>query len=114
MATVQEARPRAAAAAAGWPRILWIAGAVLFVTMVVHVAALVITGGPVTGPVSLRKPATFAETGWLTAWSVAMILPWLRTRPWQRHVIGTATLLFGFVETTVIGIQAWRGVPSHY
>jgi len=24
--------------------------------------------------VSLRKPATFAETGWLTTWSVALIL----------------------------------------
>src|SRR5947208_16266733 len=114
MATVQEARPRAAAAAAGWPRILWIAGAVLFVTMVVHVAALAITGGPVTGPVSLRKPATFAETGWLTAWSVALILPRLRTRAWQRHVVGATTLLFVVGETTIMAVQAWRGVPSHY
>lgn len=36
--------------------------------MIFHVAALAVTGGAVTGPVSLRKPATFAETGWLTAW----------------------------------------------
>ncbi|HEY6423298.1 MAG TPA: hypothetical protein VIY28_08670 [Pseudonocardiaceae bacterium] len=89
-------------------------GTVLLITMLVHLAALVIGGGPWTGPVSLRKPATFAETGWLTAWSVALILPVLRTRGWQRHVIGTSVILFGIGETAIIGFQAWRGVPSHY
>ena len=98
----------------GWPRALWLTGTLLLVTMVVHVAALAISGGPVTGPVSLRKPATFAETGWLSAWSVALVLPMLRTRAWQRHVVGVATLLFVVGETTIIGIEAWRGVPSHY
>lgn len=98
----------------GWPRALWAVGTVLLVTMVVHIAALVVTGGPISGPVSLRKPATFAETGWLTAWSVALILPTLRTRPWQRHVVGAATILFGVGETAIMAFQAWRGVPSHY
>ncbi len=97
-----------------WPRVLWVVGALLLATMVFHVVALAVTGGPVTGPVSLRKPATFAETGWLTAWSVALVLPRLRTRAWQRHVIGGTTVLFGVGETTIMAIQAWRGVPSHY
>lgn len=105
-------RPDAQASA--WPRILWVTGALLLVTMLVHIAALTVTGGPVTGAVSLRKPATFAETGWLAAWSTALILPALRTRAWQRHLVGTSVVLFGVVETTVIGIQAWRGVPSHH
>jgi hypothetical protein len=100
--------------APGWPRALWVTGTVLLITMVVHIAELVITGGPVSSPVSLRKPATFAETGWLIAWSVALILPRLRTRAWQRHVIGAAVLLFTVGETAIIGLQAWRGVPSHY
>lgn len=98
----------------GWPRALWVTGTVLLVTMVVHIAALVITGGPVSGPVSLRKPATFAETGWLITWSVALILPRLRTRAWQRHIIGGSVILFAVGETAIIGLQAWRGVPSHY
>lgn len=97
-----------------WPRILWVGGAFLLVVMLVHIAALVITGTAVTGPVSLRKPATFAETGWLAAWSVALILPNLRMRAWQEHVVGAGTLLFGVGETAIIGVQAWRGVPSHY
>src|SRR5256885_5590709 len=96
-----------------WPRILWIAGTVLLATMVVHIVALAIRGGPVTGPVSLRKPADFAETGWLLTWSVALILPRLRTRAWQRHVIGGSAVLFGVGETAVMAIQAWRGGPSH-
>jgi len=97
-----------------WPRVLVVAGAALLVTMVVHVVAMILLGGAVSGPVSLRKPATFAETGWLLCWSVAAVLPRLRTRAWQRHVVGGAVLAFAVVETTVIGIQAWRGVPSHY
>src|SRR5213078_2589229 len=96
------------------PRILWIAGTVLLVTMLVHVVALAIRGGPVTGPVSLRKPADFAEAGWLLTWSVALILPRLRTRAWQRHVIGGSAVLFGVGETAIMAVQAWRGVPSHY
>ncbi|MEJ2865716.1 hypothetical protein [Actinomycetospora flava] len=98
----------------GWPRVLWAAGAVLLVAMVVHVVALVLLGGPVGGPVSLRKPATFAETGWLLCWSVATVLPRLRTRAWQRHVVGATVLAFALGETAIIAVQAWRGVPSHY
>ena len=97
-----------------WPRILWVTGAILLVTMLVHIAVLVVTGGNWTGPVSLRKPATFAETGWLACWSVALILPTVRTRAWQRHLVGAATVLFGVGETAIMGFQAWRGVPSHY
>ncbi|GAA4779362.1 hypothetical protein GCM10023200_10620 [Actinomycetospora chlora] len=97
-----------------WPRVLGVTGAVLLVAMVVHVVALVLLGGPVGGPVSLRKPATFAETGWLLCWSVALVLARLRMRPWQRHVVGVAVLAFAVVEPVVMGIQAWRGVPSHY
>jgi hypothetical protein len=97
-----------------WPRALWLTGGLLLATLLVHVAALIVLGGPWTGPVSLRKPATFAETGWLIAWSVALILPTLRTSAWQRHVIGVTTILFTVGETAIIGLEAWRGVPSHY
>lgn len=113
---VEQSSPAAAgtSAATGWPRVLWYVGTVLLIGMAFHIVALVVTGGPVSGPLSLRKPAAFAETGWLVAWSVALVLPLLRTKAWQRHVVGTAVVLFGVGETTVIGVQAWRGVPSHY
>ena len=102
------------AATTGWSRALWLVGWVLLGTLVVHVGALLVGGGPVTGPVSLRKPAAFAETGWLLAWSVALILPTLRARPWQRAAIAGTAALFAVGETAIIAVQAWRGVPSHY
>jgi hypothetical protein len=111
MSVLAAAPPRPAVT---WPRILRVAGAGLLVAMVVHLVAMVVLGDPVGGPVSLRKPATFAETGWLLCWSVAAVLPHLRTRPWQRHVVGGAVLAFAVVETAVMAVQAWRGVPSHY
>lgn len=97
-----------------WPRILRVVGTVLFVVMLAHIAALFVIGGSLTGPVSLRKPATFAETGWLVCWSVALLLPLLRVRAWQEHLVGAAVVLFAVGETTIMAVQAWRGVPSHY
>jgi len=97
-----------------WPQVLWMAGWALLATMLFHLVALVLTAGPATGPVSLRKPLTFAETGWLTAWSVALILPRLELPGWKRHVVGASVLLFAAGETAIMAIQAWRGVPSHY
>lgn len=98
----------------GWPRVLWLAGWLLLATMVFHVVALAVTGGAVVGPVSLRKPATFAETSWLLCWSVALTLPWLRLGPRRRAFVALTVLAFGIGETSVMAIQAWRGVPSHY
>jgi hypothetical protein len=82
--------------------------------MLFHAGALVVTGGPVSGPVSLRKPLTFAETGWLTAWSAALVVSRLGLRGWRRHVVGASVLLFTVGETAIMAVQAWRGVPSHY
>ncbi len=82
--------------------------------MLFHAGALLVTGDPVTGPVSLRKPATFAETGWLLCWSVALLLPALDLRGWTRHAVAGATVLFALGETSIMAVQAWRGVPSHY
>jgi hypothetical protein len=114
LATRSEALATSNAGSTTWARVLWLTGTLLLVALIAHVAVLAIGGGPLTGPVSLRKPATFAETGWLTAWSVALMLPALRTRAWQRHGVGASVLLFVVGETAIMAFQAWRGVPSHY
>jgi hypothetical protein len=97
-----------------WQTALFLGGWVLLATMVFHVVALVVTGGDVTGPVSLRKPADFAETGWLACWAVALVLPHVAMGRVREAIVAGSVLLFGFAETTVMSIQAWRGVPSHY
>src|SRR5262249_43495228 len=80
----------------------------------IHIVFLAITGGPWTGPVSLRKPATFGLSFGLTLITIAWVSSYLRIS--ERARTG---LLFTFagacvLETALITLQAWRGVPSHY
>ena len=94
--------------------LLWRVGWLLLATLVVHAVALVATGGDIDGPVSLRKPITFAEATWLLCWSVSLALRWVRLGPKPSWFVTGAVVLFGVGETTIMAIQAWRGVPSHY
>lgn len=95
-------------------KVLFVVGTILFGVMTFHLAALLVTGGPLSGPVSLRKPATFAETGWLLCWSVGWLLPLVRLGTWEKGFVAAGALLFGVGETFVATVQAWRGVPFHY
>ncbi len=93
---------------------LFVSGTLLFISMVVHLVALAVAGGPLSGPVSFRKPATFSETGWLLCWSVGWLLPLLNLRAWERVAVTTGTLVFGLGESLIAVIQAWRGRAFHY
>lgn len=95
-------------------KVLFVVGTLLLVVMVFHLAALLLTRGPLSGPVSLRKPATFAETGWLLCWSVGWLLPLVKLRLWEKVFVAAGARLFGVGETLVAAVQAWRGVPFHY
>jgi hypothetical protein len=95
-------------------KLLLVAGSFLALVMVFHLVALAVTGGTMYGPVSLRKPATFAETGWLMCWAVAYFLPLLNLRRGGRVFITVGVLVFALGETLIASIQAWRGQPFHY
>lgn len=95
-------------------KILFVSGTVLLVSMVVHLVALAVAGGPLSGPVSFRKPATFSETGWLLCWSVGWLLPLVKFRAWERVAVTTGALVFGLGESLIAVIQAWRGRAFHY
>jgi hypothetical protein len=92
-------------------RIAFGVGGLLFLSGLVHVVVLVVSGGSWTGPVSLRKAATFGLSFGLTLATVA----------WVSHLVvrGRGLLLGSFavtsvVETALVSMQAWRGVPSHF
>ena len=93
---------------------LFVSGTALFISMVVHLVALAVAGGPLSGPVSFRKPATFSETGWLLCWSVGWLLPLLDFRAWERVAVTTGALVFGLGESLIAVLQAWRGAAFHY
>lgn len=95
-------------------KILFVSGTLLFLSMVFHLVALAVTGGPLSGPVSFRKPATFSETGWLLCWSVGWLLPLINLRVWERVAVTTGALVFGLGESLIAVVQAWRGEAFHY
>jgi len=93
-------------------RVAYVVGLALFVSGVVHVGILLVTGWTWIGPVSLRKAATFGLSFGLTLPSVAWATSYLRL-PARGLVLGVF-IVTSVVETALISMQAWRGVPSHF
>jgi hypothetical protein len=93
-------------------RLAYVVGLVLFAGGLVHVGVLLVTGWTWIGPVSLRKAATFGLSFGLTVASLAWATSFLRLRA-RRLVLGIFVVT-SVVETALISMQAWRGVPSHF
>jgi hypothetical protein len=89
-------------------------GGLLIASGLIHVTVLVIGGGSWEGPLSLRKPATFGLSFGLTLINVTYIASFVtlreRSRQWLLGVFTAACV----VETALVSMQAWRGVPSHF
>ena len=80
---------------------------------VIHLGILVIGGGTWDGPLSFRKAATFGLSFGLTLINVTFIASYVtreRARTWLVAVFTAACLL----ETVLVTLQVWRGVPSHF
>lgn len=94
-------------------RLCYLIGLVLILSGLTHVAVLLVTGGSWTGPVSLRKPATFGVSFGITLITIAWVASHLtlreRRRTWLLGLFAAASV----VEVALITVQAWREVPSH-
>ena len=93
-------------------RVAYVVGLALFVSGLVHVGILLVTGWTWIGPVSLRKAATFGLSFGLTLPSVAWATSYLRLA--ARGLVLGVFIATCVVETVLISMQAWRGVPSHF
>ncbi|HEX3260053.1 MAG TPA: hypothetical protein VHS35_16135, partial [Pseudonocardia sp.] len=93
-------------------RVAYVVGLILFVSGLVHVGILLVTGWTWIGPVSLRKAATFGLSFGLTLPSVAWATSYLRLPP--RGLVLGVFIVTSVVESALISMQAWRGVPSHF
>jgi hypothetical protein len=93
----------------------WLAwlGLVLVASGLLHVGVQLWLSGPLTGPVSWRKPIVFGVSGGLTSLSLSWVvgaLPATSGRAaWVRIFVVTMAL-----EVGLITLQAWRGVASHF
>ena len=95
-------------------RVAFVVGALLFASGLAHVGVLLGTGGSWTGPTSLRKAATFGLSFGLTLATVAWVSHLVPLTGRSRTVLLGAFTATSVVETTLVSMQAWRGVPSHF
>jgi hypothetical protein len=91
-----------------------VVGAVLMASGLFHLGVLVVTGGSWQGPLSWRKPMTFGVSFGLTLITIAWVASYIRlgrrTRNWLLGLFAAACVL----EVSLITLQAWRRVPSHF
>jgi hypothetical protein len=89
-------------------------GGLLILSGLAHLAVLLVSGASWEGPLSLRKPTTFGLSFGLTLINVTLIASFVsledRTRTLLVGIFAAACVL----ETFLVSLQAWRGVPSHF
>jgi hypothetical protein len=95
-------------------RVGYVVGVLLLISGFAHLAILVIGGGTWSGPLSWRKPTTFGLSFGLTlitiVWATSFLDLGERARRWLIGVFTGASVL----ETALVTLQTWRGVPSHF
>jgi hypothetical protein len=95
-------------------RVAYVVGVLLIVSGLGHLAILVMNGGPWDGPVSLRKPTTFGLSFGLTLITIVWVSAFLALRSSTRAALVGAFTFACVIETVLVTMQAWRGVPSHF
>jgi hypothetical protein len=87
---------------------------VLFGSGLAHLIVQAVVGGPWDGPVSWRKPTTFGVAFGLTLATITWVTTFVPMRARTRKIALTGFAGACIAEVTVITVQAWRGVPSHF
>src|SRR5262245_51046774 len=95
-------------------RAAYTVGGLLVLSGVIHLAILVISGGSWEGPLSLRKPMTFGLSFGFTLINLTLIASWISLTNRKRTVLLGIFAAACVLETTLVSMQAWRGVPSHF
>lgn len=95
-------------------RVAYLVGAGLFASGLAHLVVLTLSGGSWLGPLSLRKAATFGLSFGLTLATVVWATSYVRVRPGVRTLLVGVFTSASVVETVLVSMQAWRGVPSHF
>jgi hypothetical protein len=89
-------------------------GALLVLSGLVHLSILTVSGGSWEGPLSLRKAGTFGLSFGLTLLTVVWVTSWVRIQARARGRLLVVFAIACTIETALVTLQAWRGVPSHF
>ena len=95
-------------------RLGYLIGVALLLSGVVHLGILVATGGTWAGPLSWRKPAGFGLSFGLTLITIVWVASFVRLRERTRSMLLGAFTVACVLETALVSMQTWRGVPSHF
>jgi hypothetical protein len=95
-------------------RVAYVVGAVLFASGVVHLGVLIVSGDSWEGPLSYRKAATFGLSFGLTLLAVTWATSFVDLRPRVRDLLLGVFTAACVLETALVTLQVWRGVPSHF
>ena len=95
-------------------RAAYTVAALLVISGLAHLAVLAATGGTWQGPLSLRKPTTFGLSFGLTLATVVWATSHVPVRTRARSVLLVVFAAACVLETALVTLQAWRGVPSHF
>jgi hypothetical protein len=95
-------------------RVGYLVAGVLFLSGLVHLVVLIVSGGTWLGPVSFRKPTTFGVSFGLTVGAAVWASSFLRMSGRLRTVLLSVLMAASVVEVSLITVQAWRRVPSHF
>ena len=94
-------------------RVAYSVALILVVSGLVHTGIWVVDGGPWEGPLSWRKPILFGFSAGATVFSIGWVASKLPARfgdVWLVSIFAVAML----AEVSLITLQTWRGVPSHF
>ena len=95
-------------------RVAYLVGVLLLTSGLVHLGILIIGGGSWQGPLSLRKPMSFGFSFGLTLITIVWVASFLRLGNRRRMLLLGAFTAACVLETALVSLQAWRGVPSHF
>jgi hypothetical protein len=117
---IRPRRPMFEALASYWrrgssmERVGYIVAGLLIASGLSHLLILLASGGSWVGPVSLRKPATFGLSFGITVATIVWIASFLDVRHSIKNALLGAFSAASGIETSLVTLQAWRGVPSHF
>jgi hypothetical protein len=100
--------------AESYQKFVYVISALLFASGIFHIVVFLLSGEGWGGPVSWRKPVVFGLSFGVTTLSLAWVMSYL-----PRHkVVGWLLMgvlgLASLIEVSLITLQKWRGVPSHF
>jgi hypothetical protein len=95
-------------------RVAYVCGLLLILSGLTHFGILIGAGASWEGPLSFRKPGAFGLSFGVTLITLTWVSQFVRLGVRTRSALIAAFTAACLVETTLVSMQAWRGVPSHF